>query len=68
MIEIHLTNYRTFNQASDVQDRITGCVFSNTRKDGSCIQKQSDGTYTVIIYTNDLVGLVQDLVDEGFSL
>ena len=68
MTEIHLTNYRTFKEASDLQDRIIDCAFSDERQDGSSIQKQSNGTYTVIIYTDDLVGLVQDLVDEGFSL
>lgn len=68
MTEVHLAPVLSFKQASDIQDRISGCVFKINGTDGSSIKKLSNGTYQVILYTDNLYDLAKRLFDEGFDL
>lgn len=68
MTEVHLMPVRTFGEASNIQNRISGCVFDINGTDGSSIVQLPNGTYQVILFTDNLYDLAKRLLDEGFDL
>lgn len=65
--EVHLMPVSSYKEAYELQDRITGCVFTIGGSDGSSIDRLSNGTYQVVLYTADLFRLAKALYDEGFD-